>query len=201
MLILVSLLSFSLFSSSIVFSGGKSSVTLKEGNKEVTLTEGATVISDSIEIKSDTIIIKGENWEYVSCTGPTTITDKERGLEIKANSLFYDRAKEIITIPSWFEINDNKEELFAEGGALMYDLDAERLELDMSIRLLKVTSSGIMKTNAEKVIYNRHDNTLSLMGRAGVDWNGDTYNAESISVNLETESIVLSGRIKGEVNV
>ena len=42
--------------------------------------------------------------------------------------------------------------------------------------------------------------TLQLRGSATVDWDGDRYEAEVISVDLDTDSISLDGRIRGTIN-
>ena len=96
------LISFSLFSRDINFSGGRSSLSLKEGEKNVLLENGATVTTGSITIKSDSMKLYGEDWRYVECSKNVVIVDNEKGIEIRTNNLWYDRLDEIIIISKCF---------------------------------------------------------------------------------------------------
>ena len=57
-----------------------------------------------------------------------------------------------------------------------------------------------MRCQAESVIFSRSENMLTLRGNASVNWGGDKYSAEVISVDLDTDSISLEGRITGNIN-
>ena len=184
----------------ISFAGGTSSIVLREGREEVILSDGADVAVGSMQIHADEIRLYGDNWRYVDCSGNTTVTDEERGINIRTSSIWYDRIDERILISSWFEVDDTVNEVSATGASLEYRLSDERLQLDKSVSLLKATDSGIMRCQAESVIFSRDENTLTLRGNASVNWGGDRYGAEVISVDLDTDSISLEGRITGNIN-
>ena len=186
--------------SQINFSGGRSALSLRNGKEEVTLSEGATVSVDSLVISSAEINLSGDQWRYVRCKGLTDVVDAEREISIETTSLWFDREEERLLISSWFELDDNKQELNATGGSLSYDMKAEILELSMQVMLLKITDDGLMRCQAESVIYDRNSNKLTLRGSAKVYWKGNEYEAEVISVDLDTDSITLEGRIKGNIN-
>ena len=190
-----------LFADNITFSGGTSSIVLRDGRENVVLSGGASVTVESMEISADSITLSGDNWRYVSCSGNTTVKDESRGISIRTSSIWYDRSTERILISSWFEIDDTENEVSATGAALEYSLSDERLQLDKDVSLLKNTDdNGIMRCSAESVIFSRSDNTVQLRGSASVDWDGDSYEAEVISVDLDTDSISLDGRIRGTIN-
>ncbi len=190
-----------LFADNITFSGGTSSIVLRDGRENVVLSGGASVTVESMEISADSITLSGDNWRYVSCSGNTTVKDESRGISIRTSSIWYDRSAERILISSWFEIDDTENEVSATGAALEYSLSDERLQLDKDVSLLKNTDdNGIMRCSAESVIFSRSDNTVQLRGSASVDWDGDSYEAEVISVDLDTDSISLDGRIRGTIN-
>ena len=137
----------------------------------------------------------------MSCTGNASVIDESRGIAIRTSSIWYDRTEERILISSWYEIDDTVNAVAATGAALEYNLNDERLQLDKDVSLLKDTDeNGIMRCSAESVIFSREDNTLQLRGSATVDWDGDRYEAEVISVDLDTDSISLDGRIRGTIN-
>ena len=181
-----------LFADNITFSGGSSSVVLRDGRENVVLSEGASVAVGSMEIQADTITLSGDDWRYVTCTGNASVIDPERGISIRTASIWYDRSEERILISSWFEVDDTENEVTATGASLEYLMNDERLQLDKDVSLLKNTEdSGIMRCSAESVIFARTSNTLELRGSATVDWDGDRYEAEVISVDLDTDSISL----------
>lgn len=190
-----------LFSDNITFSGGTSSIVLRDGRENVILSDGASVSVDTMSISADKITLSGNNWRYISCTGKASVVDTSRGISIKTASIWYDRETQRILISSWYEIDDTENEVSATGASLEYLLNEERLQLDKDVTLLKNTDeNGIMRCSAESVIFSRGDNTLQLRGSASVDWDGDKYQAEVISVNLDTDSISLDGRIRGTIN-
>ena len=189
-----------LFASSISFSGGKSALSLKEGDKSFSLSDGAEVISGSIKIESDSIYLTGEDWRYVECKGKVVVKDTEKQIEIRTESLWYDREEEIIVISTWFEIDDGKENLYAQAGSLHYDIENEKLEMAMSVKLLRVSDNSVMTTQSEALKYNRKKELVILEGNSKVNWKDDNYSADVITVNLTNDEISLKGRIKGTIN-
>ena len=190
-----------LFADNITFSGGESSVVLRNGRENVVLSDGAAVTVGSMRITADEITLSGENWRFVTCSGHACVIDSERGITISTSSIWYDRSAERILISSWYEVEDTTNEVSVTGASMEYSLSEERLQMDKDVTLLKDTdNNGIMRCSAESVIFSRSDNTLQLRGSAAVNWDGDRYEAEVISVDLDTESISLDGRIKGTIN-
>ena len=184
----------------IAFSGGSSSIVLREGRENVILSDGASVTVGSMEITADTITLSGEGWTRVECSDHAKIVDDERGISIETEGIYYDREEERILISSWYEIEDTVNVVSATGAYLEYRLNEEHLQMDKSVTLLKDTDSGIMRCRAESVVFSRADNTLELRGDASVYWDGDEYGAEVIRVDLNTDSIILEGRIRGNIN-
>lgn len=183
----------------ISFSGGYSRVSLKEGRESLTLSGGARVSVGSLVISSDEITLSGNGYDRVECSGRISIRDEEKGLSILTSSLFYDRSRETLLISAWSEISDTVNEMEASAAAIYYDMNSEILQMQMQVRLLKNTESGVLSARAENVTYNRNAGTLTLSGSATVSWRGDQYAAEVISVDLDNETISLDGRIEGTV--
>lgn len=189
-----------LFSASISFSGGKSTLIMREGEKSVSLTEGAEVISGSMKITASSITLSGEDWKEIESRGKIEITDSERGISIKTSILWFDRIDEILVISSFFELDDIPDQLYAQAGSLRYDMKNEKLEMGMQVTLMKVADGEVMKCSSESVTFDRNSGILSLLGGARVEWKGDSYEAEMITVDTSDNTISLSGRIKGTIN-
>ena len=199
-LIVLLLVTLSIFGDSISFAGGESSLTLREGQKSVTLSGGAEVSTGSITITSDSMSLTGDDWRYVECTGNIVITDSERGLEIRTSTLWFDREAETIIISSWFEIDDTRQDLYATAGSLRYDMKDEKLELGMQVTLMRISDGEVMTCSSESLTYDRNNEFVSLRGKSRVEWKGDEYSADIISVDLKNDEISLSGRIRGTIN-
>lgn len=199
-MIVLLLVTLSIFGDSISFAGGESSLTLREGQKSVTLSGGAEVSTGSITITSDSMSLTGDDWRYVECSGNIVITDSERGLEIRTSTLWFDREAETIIISSWFEIDDTEQDLYATAGSLRYDMKDEKLELGMQVTLMRISDGEVMTCSSESLTYDRNNEFVSLRGKSRVEWKGDEYSADIISVDLKNDEISLSGRIRGTIN-
>ena len=189
-----------LFSETISFSGGESVLIMREGEKSVSLKNEAVVTTGSIHINADEMTLSGDNWKTISAKGDINISDAERGIEINTESIWFDREEEILVISSWFEIDDTKEELYAQAGSLNYDMKNEKLEMGMQVTLFKIAEGEVMKCTSESVTYDKTSGLLTLKGGAYVVWKGDEYRAQIITVDTKDNTITLSGRIKGTIN-
>ena len=189
-----------LFSEAITFSGGERILVMREGEKSVNLKNGAEVTTGALYIKAQEMSLSGDDWKNISAKGDINISDKERGIEINTESLWYDREDELLVISSWFEIDDTNEELYAQAGSLSYDMKNEKLEMGMQVTLFKIAEGEVMKCTSESVTYDKTSGLLTLKRGAKVLWKGDNYEAQIINVDTNDNTISLSGRIKGSIN-
>lgn len=184
----------------ITFSGGYTKVRLQEGREVISLTGDAVVSVGSMRLSANSIEISGSDYRYVRCDGNVSVTDDERGIQLTAPQLYYDRVEELIIVDGWIELQDTKNEVIASGAWLEFDLEGGTMRLQMQVRLLKHTDKGSMICNADNVLYDRDGETLALTGGASVYWNKDRYEASMITVDLATDEIVMDGAIKGTVH-
>lgn len=185
---------------SVIFSGGYSQVSLKEGRETLTLSGGADVTVGNINLKADEISLSGTDYNRIECTGNIVVTDTSRGLVIRSGRVLYDRSAETLLISSYSEISDSVNEMEASAGAIYYDMNAEILQLQMRVRILKNTESGVLQASSENVRYDRNNENLVISGNASVKWKSDEYSAQVISIDLNNETLQLEGRIGGVVN-
>jgi lipopolysaccharide export system protein LptA len=184
----------------ITFSGGFTKAVMREGRESIILTQGAVVTAGSVRIEAETIELSGKNSRYLTGTENVMIEDNARGLTITASNISYDRELELILIDSWVEILDLENEVIASGAFLSYDQAQGTMKLQIAVRLLHHTESGAMVCRADTMEYNRQEMTLALTGNSSVYWKGDSYEASSISIDLNTEEIRMEGSIKGTVH-
>jgi len=199
-LLLIVLVSLSLCADDISFSGGYSKAMMNKGRKELLLSENANVSVGSLSIDASSISLSGRDYESVTCSGNVRVTDPDEGFSMKTQKLFFDRQQNRLLITSWCEISDTKNELEASAASLSYDIDSKELLLEMRVRLIAITEDGILSGSAESASYNRESNVLILSGGATVNWKGDTYKAQLITVDIEKSEIHLDGRIEGTIH-
>ena len=198
--LLLFVFSLPLFCSAISFSGGHTSISLQDGNRIVSLTGGASVDTDEVSIRSDSVEIYGEGYRYVSCTGNVQAKEKERKISFRSPSVFYDRQTGIVSSDSWIEIQDPENQAALSGAWFEYNMEKSLMKLRMMARILKVTDEGLMVCRADLIEYDGKKNTVTLRGNASVEYKGDTYKAALIMVNLDTDEISLYGTVSGEFN-
>jgi len=184
----------------IDFSGGYTQVK-RVGNVDiVTLSDGAEVNTKDISVKADKIEISGENYRYIKCTGNVRAEEKQNNIILETPELFYDRTESIILINSWIEIDDSENEITMSGAYLEFDLNQQLFNLQIDAEINKATEKGQLIGKGASIIYNNEEKTLILQGNASVTWGSDNYQASVIRINLDTEEIILEGKITGTVN-
>ncbi|MGE4463566.1 LptA/OstA family protein [Sphaerochaeta sp.] len=184
----------------IRFSGGSTRMQMQEGYQSISLSGGAEITSGTLTLTADSIELSGEEFRYVSCTGAVTLNDDERGVTLLGNNLFYDREEELVVVDGYLELEDLTNEVQATAFFLEFSLDEGSVLLQVQVRLYKHTDSGVMACKADSLQLEREKRTLELGGNATIDWAGDRYEAQRITVDLDTEQISMDGTIKGVIN-
>lgn len=183
----------------VTFSGGATKLVMKEGRESVSLTGGAQIESGSMIVSADTIELSGEEYRYVTCRGSVILADEDRGITLTTHTLFYDREEETVSVPGYVEIDDKKNQVQASSFRLAYDIQGARMELEVSVLLLRHTDSGAMVCQSDTLSFDRDEEKLNMWGNARVQWDGDRYEAQRIEVDLKSEEIVMKGAIKGVI--
>ncbi len=184
----------------IRFSGGSTRMQMQEGYQSISLSGGAEITSGTLTLTADSIELSGEEFRYVSCSGAVTLNDDERGVKLLGNNLFYDREEELVVVDGYLELEDLTNEVQATAFFLEFSLDKGSVLLQVQVRLYKHTDSGVMACKADSLQLEREKRTLELGGNATIDWAGDRYEAQRITVDLDTEQISMDGTIKGVIN-
>lgn len=189
-----------LLANEIRFRGGSTRMQMQEGYQNIALSGGAEITSGTLTLTADSIELSGKEFRYVSCNGSVTLNDEERGVKLVGTNLFYDREEELVVVDGYLELEDLTNEVQATAFFLEFSLDEGSVLLQVQVRLYKHTDSGVMACKADSLRLEREKRTLELGGSATIDWAGDRYEAERITVDLDTEQISMEGTIKGVIN-
>ncbi len=159
-----------------------------------TVLEGSAVVDiGTLRIAGDRIELSGKDFRYVTATGSVTGTDSEKGYTFSADSLSYDRDREVALFRGNTKLVDTKNEVEASALMISYNQKTEIafLQTDVKLKRKDIDCTAVFAT------YRRTLNLLDLSGSPRVLRDGDEFRADRISVNLETEYISLDGRVSG----
>jgi lipopolysaccharide export system protein LptA len=179
------------------YSGDSVRATLAKGSERAVLTGHATVRSDDVLITADEIELLGEDFTVALATGSVRVADAKRGIDLTASDLWYDRDAKIARIKGNAEMADLENEIVVKGGFLE-DRDEEGLTIvQIGVRIFRKD----MVCRSEFAKYWRDKEILELTGMPWVSRKGDEYRATKITINLDTEEIVLEGSVQGTAAV
>ena len=177
------------------YSGDSMSTVLAEGNQQAILSGHARVDTEDLRITADKILLFGKDFVYAQADGNVHVVDAKRGLDLRSQSLFYDRDKKISRVTGDAVMADVKNELVVKGG-LIEDRDNEKLTIvQIGVRILKKD----IVCRAEFAKYWRDKKIVELSGLPWVSRKDDVYQAARITINLDTEDISLEGDVQGTI--
>ena len=169
---------------------------IAEGKEKTVLKGNAQITSDQTLITADLIELYGKEFRYALSSGNVTVTDKTKGIVLKAQDLFFDRDKKISRVKGSAELEDQKNEMIVKGGYFENRDKDDIIIIEIGVRILKKD----MSCRSEYAKYNRKADTMELSGLPVVTWKGDEYRANRIVVNVKTNEIQLDGRVSGKVS-
>jgi len=177
------------------YSGDSMSTVLAEGNQQAILSGHARVDTEDLRITADKILLFGKDFVYAQADGNVHVVDTKRGLDLRSQSLFYDRDNKISRVTGDAVMADVKNELVVKGG-LIEDRDNEKLTVvQIGVRILKKD----IVCRAEFAKYWRDKKIVELSGLPWVSRKDDVYQAARITINLDTEDISLEGDVQGTI--
>lgn len=168
--------------------GSKSSVTVLEGNAKVT--------TGNMQIAADSIEISGKNFRLIKAQGTVTGRNTETNMDFSCKNMLYDRNTKIARLENSVELTDVENGLTAQAHIIEYNQDAETAVMQIQVN---ITQKDNICTSAY-AIYKKREQLLEMSGNPMVVQKGDTFRAQNITLNLKSQEIMLSGRVKGSVS-
>jgi lipopolysaccharide export system protein LptA len=194
LLLVFSILPCCLFANKpISFSADKMSGAAGKKNESTSLRGNAVVTVGTLQISGDLIELTGKDYRYVTATGNVQGVDSEKGYSFSADTLVYDRDSEVAAFQGNAKLLDTKHDVDASAGLINYNQKTEIAYLQIGVRLKRKE----IDCTAGFALYRRSISMLDLTGSPLVVRSGDEFRADRISVNLETEYIILDGTVSG----
>ena len=180
---------------SIPFNAESMEAELAKGRERTVLTGNAVLETDDMVIHADRMELYGEDFIFARCSGSVRVSNEEKGLEISADRLFYNRRDKITRIQGNAVLEDRENEVVIKGG-IIENRDTEDLVIvQIGVRILRED----LTCRCQLARFFRKEDRLELSGMPVVLWKEDEYRATRIIVNIETDEIQLEGDVQAEV--
>lgn len=185
----------SAFSEKIIFSANHLSGTIGDKTDSTTLSGQAYVKTESMEISADEITMSGDDFRFIEANGAIKGTNTESELDFTCVHLHYDRETKIATLSGDVNLTDTKNDVNAKAQLIEYNqnTDIAIMQVDINLTQKDNVCSGVY------AVYRKKDQTLDLSGNAQIKQGDDTFRAQEITLDLDSQEITLDGRVKGSV--
>lgn len=195
--ICIALMTFSmpLFAEDITFSSDSMKGNTGDKNGNTSLIGNAYILTSSMEISADVINLFGEDYSNISASGNVKGKNLDSGMDFTATELEYDRTTKIATLKGDVQLEDSENDMKAKARIIEYNsnTDIAIFQMEIDIRQKDNICSG------SYAVYHKNEQFLELSGNAKVQQKDDTFRAQHIILNMDTQEITMSGRVKGTV--
>lgn len=189
------LLSLPAAAEKIKFSADSMSGQAGNSSTTTTMTGNASVQTKSIEIKSDSLELSGQDYRSIKAQGNVSGKNLDTNMEFNCDSLSYDRITKKIVLKGNVKLVDIDNNVSC--GAQIIEYDQEK-----DIAIMQIQISLTQKDNVcsgSYAVYYKNQQLLEISGNAQVKQKSDTFRAQFITLDLETQDIKLGGNVKGSV--
>ncbi|MBR1713582.1 MAG: organic solvent tolerance protein OstA [Treponema sp.] len=167
--------------------GSKSDTTKLIGN--------AFVQTETMEIKADTITMSGDNFRYITAEGNVDGLNTESDMTFTCGKMKYDRTTKIARLEDTVKMVDKKNDVTADAQIIEYNQNTEVALMQIGVKILQKDNT----CTSAHAIYRKKEQTLDMSGNPKITQGEDTFRAQEISLNMETNEITLDGRVSGTV--
>lgn len=165
--------------------GGSKSNTILDGN--------ARVESDNMVITAAHLELGGEDYTLITGSGGVSLTDSERGVTITSGRFDYDRDAKIIRFREQVTLLDEEKGIVIRCESMDLQEEDDLVIMQVSVRLIRDETV----CRGEFATFLMEENILEISGRPVVWREADEYRADRITVNLDTDEIVMEGAVAG----
>ena len=179
----------------IEFSAQKMSGSMKQNQDYTKLSGGATIKTSSMEIQADSIELYGKDFRFIKAEGLVRGMQQEEGLEFSCTTMEYDREEKIALFSGNVVLEDKENNVVAKAQRIEYREQSAIAIMQVGVELTKDDSVS----TCAFALYRKDEKLLEMTGNPQVVQGGDSFRAQEIVFNLDTEEITLDGGVKGKV--
>lgn len=187
---------FSAFAEEITFSANSMTGVAGNTSDRTTLVGNAFVKTAQMEISANKIEMSGKEFRMVEATGNIRGKNLETNMEFTCDQMTYDRDTKIAVLRDRVHLIDVENEVAADAEIIEYNQDTDIAVLQINILLTQ--KENICRS--AYAVYRKKEQILNLSGNAQITQGKDSFRAQEISLNLDTQEITLDGRVRGSVS-
>lgn len=184
-----------LFAEKISFSAGKMSGQAGNSSTTTTLEGNATVKTESIEISAESLTLSGDDYRKIDASGNVSGKNLETKMEFECESLEYDRVTKLIILKGNVKLVDTENAVNCGAQIIEYDQNKDIAIMQVQINLTQKDNV----CSGSYAVYYKNQQLLEISGNAQVKQGDDTFRAQFITLDLDTQDINLSGNVAGTV--
>ena len=191
----ISFIQINLYSENISFSANSMKGTVGNNSDTTELIGDAFVLTETMEISANSIKMSGKDFRYIEAQGFVKGKNLQSKMEFSCDKLKYDRETKIAELKDNVSLTDTQNDVSAKAQMIEYNQDSEIaiMQIDVELKQKDNTCTGAY------AIYRKTDKMLELSGNAQIKQKSDTFRAQEISLNMDTQEISLDGRVKGSI--
>lgn len=193
-LIILSIFSV-LFAEKISFSADSMSGQAGNSSSDTKLVGNAYILTETMEISADLIELSGEDYKNIKAQGNVNGKNLETKMEFKCNELDFDRITKLARLTGDVNLVDSENEVTAKAQIIEYNQDTDVAILQIQVNLTQKDNI----CSGAYAVYLKKEKMLDISGNAQVKQKSDTFRAQQISLNLDTQAITLAGNVRGSV--
>lgn len=167
-----------------------------DATSKATLLGNANITTETMEIFADKIELSGDNYRYVKATGNVSGSNNEKKIDFTCGELLYDRKNKYATMQESVHLVDKKNETVANAELMDYDENHDTVVMQISVAMQQKDNI----CSSSYAIYNTESRLLFLSGNPQLTQGKDTFRAQDITLNLDTNEVTLDGRVRGTVS-
>lgn len=179
----------------IQFSANSMSGKVGSKTDSTTLSGEAYVLTDSMELSADEISLSGKDFRFIEASTNVKGIIKESEMEFTCGKLKYDRETKKAELLNDVSLTDKKNNVSAKAQMIEYNQTNDIAVMQISVELKQKDN---VCTGAY-AIYKKNEQMLELSGNSQIKQGQDTFRAQEITLNMETQEITLDGRVKGSI--
>ncbi|MBB5226091.1 organic solvent tolerance protein OstA [Treponema ruminis] len=162
---------------------------------ETKLVGHAFVKTSVMEIKADSISLDGEDFRYITAEGSVEGKNTETKMDFTCGRLRYDRQTKLARLEDSVHMLDIENEVSIDAQIIEYNQDKELATMQIGVTIKQKDNT----CTAAFAIYRKTAQMLEMSGNPKIVQGADTFRAQEIILNLDSQEITLSGRVSGTV--
>ena len=180
----------------ITFSADSMSGSTKKNATATLLKGSAQIVTEEMEIYADMIELSGDDYKNIRAEGNVSGKNVKSGMEFTCMELEYDRTSKLAVLTGDVDLLDVENNVKAKAQVISYNSDTDIAIMQIGINLVQKDNI----CSASYAVYYKKTQMLNLSGNAKIQQKEDTFRAQQITLNMDTEEITLDGRVKGTVS-